>query len=122
VSETCDERADRLAEVAVQLAARVRDDAPDDYGRWLAAQITDPADWPALAVILAAAVPLDQPWTHLTAWTVLPAQGAVDRLEPCGTRAAYRRHLAHGEVPCERCTAANRETERVRGRARRAAA
>jgi hypothetical protein len=29
-------------------------------------------------------------------------------LKPCGTRAAYQRHLAHREVPCEACTEANR--------------
>lgn len=30
-------------------------------------------------------------------------------LMPCGTRAAYVRHLRHGEVPCENCVQANRE-------------
>lgn len=25
------------------------------------------------------------------------------RLQPCGTVAAYRRHLRHGEVPCRSC-------------------
>jgi hypothetical protein len=24
-------------------------------------------------------------------------------VKPCGTEAAYRRHLRHGEVPCEPC-------------------
>ena len=28
-------------------------------------------------------------------------------LKPCGTPAAYARHLRHYEVPCEACTAAN---------------
>lgn len=26
---------------------------------------------------------------------------------PCGTRTAYKRHLAHGETPCSLCKAAN---------------
>lgn len=29
-------------------------------------------------------------------------------LKPCGTRAAYARHLRHGEPACEDCLAANR--------------
>lgn len=31
------------------------------------------------------------------------------KLKPCGTYAAYARHLKHGERPCEPCTLANRE-------------
>lgn len=39
-------------------------------------------------------------------------------VKPCGTEAAYKRHLRHGEVACERCKAgANREqTDRRRKR------
>jgi len=29
-------------------------------------------------------------------------------LQPCGTRAAYNRHLAHHQLPCEECYKANR--------------
>lgn len=29
------------------------------------------------------------------------------QLKPCGTRAAYYRHLLHGETPCLPCTDAN---------------
>jgi len=37
----------------------------------------------------------------------------MDReLKPCGTSAAYRRHLRHGETPCDAC----REVENARGR------
>lgn len=32
-------------------------------------------------------------------------------LKPCGTRAAYVRHLAYGQKPCEPCTRANRAYE-----------
>lgn len=31
----------------------------------------------------------------------------VRTLKPCGTSAAYRRHLRRGEVPCARCKAAH---------------
>ena len=39
------------------------------------------------------------------------------KLQPCGTPAAYRRHLDHGEVPCWPCT----EAERLRLQDRRKA-
>ena len=29
------------------------------------------------------------------------------QLQPCGTPAAYARHLRHHEPPCQACTAAN---------------
>lgn len=31
------------------------------------------------------------------------------KLKPCGTYAAYIRHLKHNEKPCDPCTLANRE-------------
>ena len=39
----------------------------------------------------------------------------VRELSPCGTQAAYARHLRRKERPCERCKAANtlRNTERA---------
>ena len=40
---------------------------------------------------------------------------------PCGTVAAYRRHLRHGEKPCRECSEANNREGRER-RAKRAAA
>jgi hypothetical protein len=76
VSESQDERANRLAAVAVELVARVRDEPPEANWRWLLATLPDPLDREALAFVLAAAVPIDQPWTYLTKWTQL-AMGAV---------------------------------------------
>ena len=37
-------------------------------------------------------------------------------LKPCGTTAAYRRHIRHGEKPCDDCrrAAVQRESERMR--------
>lgn len=29
-------------------------------------------------------------------------------LKPCGTRAAYDRHVSHGETPCDECVVARR--------------
>jgi hypothetical protein len=43
-------------------------------------------------------------------------------LRPCGTEAAYRRHLRHGEVPCDKDVAAVRDARAARVRAARAGA
>jgi hypothetical protein len=40
-------------------------------------------------------------------------------LRPCGTPAAYRRHVYHGEVPCKACADADRKDSRERMRKRR---
>jgi hypothetical protein len=68
------DRADQLAAIAIELVGRVRDDEPSAVHRWLSAVVAD-NDMMALAVILAAAVPVDQPWSHLTAWTWLREYG-----------------------------------------------
>jgi hypothetical protein len=39
----------------------------------------------------------------------------VNTPKPCGTLAAYHRHLRHRELPCDDCTRANREAKRTRG-------
>lgn len=71
MTETRDERADRLAGIAVQLVARVRDEPADANWRWLIAVCPDPLDREALAFVLAAAVPVDRSWPHLTRWASL---------------------------------------------------
>ena len=38
---------------------------------------------------------------------------------PCGTPAAYRRHLRHGENPCPACRRANRDLKRAQADQRR---
>jgi hypothetical protein len=64
-----DDEADRLAEVAAQLAARMREYGPAANAIWLNHQLPDPADRGRLIFVLAAAVPVDVPWLDLTAWT-----------------------------------------------------
>jgi len=59
---------DRLASIAQQLAARVRDDDPVANQRWLYAMLPDPAEREALLYVLAAGVPIDRSWAALTAW------------------------------------------------------
>ena len=119
MAETADEIAARLEKVAIELSCRVRDYPADDNARWVVGQV-DAVDLVRLTLILAAAIPVDLPWRHLTAWVGQPAK--VTQLSPCGTRAAYLRHKAHGQVPDEACVAAYREYERDRIRRRRAAA
>ncbi len=60
---------DELAEIAAQLIARVRDEPAEANGRWLAAVCPNPTDWWRLLFVIAAAVPVDQSWSNLTAWT-----------------------------------------------------
>lgn len=44
----------------------------------------------------------------------LPLDPEEAGLLPCGTAAAYKRHLRHGEAPCLACTEANRLANRLR--------
>lgn len=108
------QQADRLAAVAIELACRVRDEGPADNAAWLADRLPDPADWFRLAFVAAAAIPQDRSWHDLTAWArnlndtpgPQPApEPVVERrnLQPCGTRAAYRRHRRRGETACQPC-------------------
>lgn len=60
---------DDLARIALELATRVRDEATERNGIWLAAVLPEPGDWFRLCFVLAAAIPDDRSWTHLTAWT-----------------------------------------------------
>ncbi len=60
---------DELARIAIELAGRVRDEDAERNGVWLAAVLPEPGDWFRLAFVLAAAIPDDRSWTHLTAWT-----------------------------------------------------
>ena len=43
----------------------------------------------------------------------------VPNVAPCGTPAAYRRHLRHGENPCPACRRANRDAKRAQADQRR---
>ena len=60
---------DRLAEIAAQLAGRMREFSVEDNARWLAFALPDPSDWFRLAFVLACAVPTNRTWLQLTDWT-----------------------------------------------------
>lgn len=125
--------ADRLAAVAVELAVRVRDESPEANAAWLAEKVPTATDRRNLCIVLAAAIPIDQPWRRLTAWTQAPpaaptpeparrtagrpkGKSRKQALKPCGTRAAALRHRYHGEQPCDPCVEAEREYDRNRER------
>jgi hypothetical protein len=107
-----DEYVDRLAKVAAELVVRVRDDDPEANGRWLAT-LTD-RERRDLLIVLAAAVPDDQPWAELTAW--VPKR----QLKPHGTPAAAERHRYRREPLCDECRDAERARDRIRKREQRA--
>jgi hypothetical protein len=58
---------DRLAHVAAQFAARIRDDDPDAVNRWLCTQLDGLERW-QLLWMLAAMVPVEQTPAQLLAW------------------------------------------------------
>jgi hypothetical protein len=95
-----DDYADRIAAVAVELVQRVRDDDPEDYGRWLRLTVA-PEDMPALAVVLACAVPLDKPWGHLTAWARMPRSPRNDEAVQALTAERFA-HVMPPDLPRSR--------------------
>ncbi len=104
---TPDERADlaeRMVPEACQLAVLVHDADAEGVAAFLAA--LDPEHVPALLVVLAAMVPVDDrspgdllAWEssvpEAVKWRQLPL--APYGLEPCPSLAAYRRHQRRGE-------------------------
>ena len=114
-TETRDERANRLLHLGLQVAASIREEPADAVAR-----LISHLDWSELrdmALLLAAAVPVDMPVSVLMGWYTHPRP----QLRPCGTLAAARRHRARGEPLDPLCEHAERETERVRHRNQRAA-
>lgn len=103
---------DRLASIAQQLVARVRDDDPEANARWLNSVATA-ADKDALNYVLAAAVPDDRTWSELVAWTGAASRRVVRNLRPHGSAAALRRHQYYGERACQACKAYDAERKRI---------
>lgn len=67
--------ADQLAEIAIQCPARVRDDEPAAFHRWLRSKVATEEDWLGLVVVLSCAVPTDRTWKQLTSWTQFVGYG-----------------------------------------------
>lgn len=104
--------AEPYAVVAAQSSARVREDSPADFHRWLYNAMRDVAatrgrpgdvptvaDWIGLCSLLSAAVQDGVEWSALTEWFRRPDA------KPHGTMAALRRHQYHHERPCGLCRA-----------------
>lgn len=114
---------ERMVPVACQLAGRVRERNPHAI-RYLISQLT-PRERYTLTVVLAAMIPDDRSPGQLLAWVeddAPPTSGpaAVRALQPCGTHAAFARHQAHDEDPCQRCRNAERVYQQTRAQRRRA--
>ena len=88
-----------MAEIAVELAVRIRDDEPTAVHRWLRSEM-DGEDWVALAVVLAAAVPVDEPWSHLTAWTWI-GDLTEERFGPIPWRERYAKPRRLSTLPVD---------------------
>lgn len=130
------EMAASMVPVACELACTVRDEGRESVARLLA-QVTPepvPEQIAALLVVLAAMVPDDKSPADLLSWVTwdefgqpLPdapqrrSQGR-QRTQPCGTAAAYRRHLKHREKPDEACKKAMRKVWARQNRTRRRSA
>lgn len=73
-------RLDRLAEIAVELARRVREDDPDDNAAWLHANTTA-AERDALHYVQAAAAPTTEiGFMRAKAWAAKPPPITVDEI------------------------------------------
>lgn len=122
MTETPDQRAARLLDIGVELAVRVRDEDPNDIGRWLDSiprhELRD------MAMIVACLVPDDRPLSELLAWhqhtptvprLTVHAAAHLD-VPPCGTVKAARRHQRRHEDMDDACSKAYRRSERERKR------
>ena len=108
------ELAERMVTKACELACLVRDSDSVTIGDYLAKFSSDEKD--ALLIVAAAMIPDDRPVDDLLGWVSFDQYGrSLDQprdttgriLQPCGTYAAYRRHLRHKETPCDACRDAN---------------
>ena len=105
-----------LLPAAAELACLVRDEGAAATGAFTAA--LPPGDRDALLVILAALVPDDRPFADLLGWISWDGEGRplaeparrqyrrTAPLMPCGSLAAYWRHLRARERACDLCAAA----------------
>jgi hypothetical protein len=114
VTETLDERAERLLRVGLDIAVRIREDMPADVRRGLDG--LDPSELRDLVTLLAAVVPVDVPESALLAWYTHPRYQA----SPCGTLPAARRHQRLKEPLDPLCALTLQERDRLRKRNERA--
>ena len=110
--------ADSLIGVAMRLAGIVHDEDPADA--WsLCEGLSDDRRW-ALPFVMAAMIDIEKTATQLLAWAHIKVPSSLigatsvapsslllrerprpTKLAECGTQAAWERHMAHGEEPCD---------------------
>lgn len=118
--ETEDQRAARLLRIAMDVAVRIREEAPDAVAREFGG--LDYQELRDLALLASACIDVQRPYSDVVWWAEVDRPPVKHRvkpggqlnLRPCGTRAAYRRHLAHGEKPDLACELAYRREESER--------
>ncbi len=120
--------ADSLIGVGMRLAGMVHDEDPQDAAQFVAGLAPDRV-W-ALPYVMAAMIDIERTATELLAWapftvpnglvgaTGVAPSSVLLRARPrptqtleCGTPAAWERHVAHGEEPCDACWIAHRGWE-----------
>jgi hypothetical protein len=115
-----DERADTAVRDGLELVGLVHEFGQDTIAEFLRAR--DRPGIEALVVALAAMVPEDRTPDQLLAW-LRPrrprAKAAPKPLRACGTHAAFNRHKALGEPPCDRCVLGERQYQRDQARLQR---
>lgn len=112
----------RAVDRALALIGAVREEDPTATTAILTKM--RPRDLYALAVTLAAMVPVDQSPAELLAWNDADKTPVLKHqpqgLSPHGTHAAFNRHRTNGTEPCDACWTGERDYQRGRARRRRA--
>lgn len=118
------DRAEQAVPLALELVDAVRCWRPSDVE-----SVLDRADKDALLVVLAAMVDDTRTVGDVLGWLTGQPEPTTPRgpyarrvLKPCGTHAAYNRHVDRGEPVDPLCEQAERRYQRLRMRDRRAAA
>jgi hypothetical protein len=114
---------DRLAAQALALTSDIRDDLGAAHR---ALRALSRLELEQLCCVLAAMVPVDVPLQQLAWWRLDTPQvrrvpDVGPELQPCGTPAAYQRHVDHDEKPCDPCVEAMRLVWAERKREKRRA-
>jgi hypothetical protein len=107
-----DERTYVRAETAVAPALQLVDAVHSQDRRLVRVALAQVTDWQAVAVVLAGMVDDERTARDLLGWTEQLPQPR--QLRPCGTHAAYVRHVARREEPCRTCAIAERHYQRNR--------
>lgn len=104
MSESADERADRLLAIGLDVAVELRDDDPEAVARLL--QALDRTELRDLVMLLAAGIDVNVSVSMLYGWLGLGDPGR------CGTQRAVSRHRRRGEKLDVACLAFDAQRKR----------